>query len=65
MVGALVEAGRGNLSAENLKELLVTDSDAMGKHTAPPSGLFLEHIQYDDGPPLRPVRPVFPLHTQL
>jgi len=64
MVGALVEAGRGNLSAEELQKLLVSDSATIGEHTASPSGLFLEHVQYDDGPPLRPVRPVFPLHTE-
>jgi tRNA pseudouridine38-40 synthase len=65
MVGSLVQVGRGNIPPGDLQKLLVTDSDAMGKHTAPPSGLFLEHIHYDGDPPLHPVRPVFPLHIHL
>ena len=65
MVGALVEVGRGTLSVESLQELLTTNSDVIGQHTAPPSGLFLEHIQYEGDPPLHPPRPVFPLHTNI
>jgi tRNA pseudouridine38-40 synthase len=61
MVGAVVESGRGNLTTGELQTLLTTDSEAMGKHTAPPSGLFLERIHYDGDPPLPPARPVVPL----
>lgn len=63
MVGALIEVGRGKLSADELQQLLSTDSDTTGEHTAPPSGLFLEHIQYEGQAPLRPLQPVFPLHA--
>lgn len=65
MVGALVEVGRGKISGDDLRKLLVTGSDAMGQHTAPPSGLFLEAILYEGDAPLHPVRPVFPLTTSF
>ncbi len=65
MVGALVEVGRGKISPDVLQQYFTTDSDATGQHTAPPSGLFLEHIQYDGEAPVRPLRPVFPLYTAL
>jgi tRNA pseudouridine38-40 synthase len=61
MVGALAEVGRGNLPPEELKRLLHSDTQALAVYTAPPSGLFLEHVQYEGGPTLRPLRPVFPL----
>ena len=63
MVGALAEVGRGKLPPETLKRLLHGDSQELAVYTAPPSGLFLEHIQYEDGPGLRPLRPVFPLQS--
>ncbi len=65
MIGALVEVGREKLSRDDLQKLLATESDTIGQHTAPASGLFLEHIQYEGEAPLRPLRPVFPLHTQF
>ena len=61
MVGALVEVGRGALTAETLKRLLHSDSQELSHFTAPPSGLFLEHIQYDEAETLHPPQPVFPL----
>jgi tRNA pseudouridine38-40 synthase len=61
MVGALAEVGKGNLPEETLKRLLLSDSQELAAHTAPPSGLFLEHIQYEGGPGLRPLQPVFPV----
>ncbi len=63
MVGALVEVGRGKLSGDDLREFLATGSDAMARHTAPPSGLFLESILYEGDAPLHPPRPVIPLNT--
>jgi tRNA pseudouridine38-40 synthase len=52
MVGILVEIGRGNKSAEDILFYLADKSKEPAKFTAPPSGLFLEHISYnkDDSP---------------
>ena len=53
LVGALVEVGRGPLSAGDFKVLMRPSSAAsekrfdVAKHTAPPSGLFLERVVYD------------------
>ncbi|RPI12669.1 MAG: tRNA pseudouridine(38-40) synthase TruA [Ignavibacteriae bacterium] len=46
IVGVLVEAGRGNMNNENIKLYLTTKSEIPAKYTAPPSGLFLEKIEY-------------------
>lgn len=61
MVGALVEVGRGSLQPDVLRRLLHSDSQELSRFTAPPSGLFLEHIRYDDNERLHSPRPVFPL----
>lgn len=61
MVGALAEVGKGNLPQDTLKRLLHSDSQELAAHTAPPSGLFLEHIQYEGGPGLRPLQPLVPV----
>jgi tRNA pseudouridine38-40 synthase len=47
MVGILVEVGRGNLAYNDVKKMLEQHSDIPAKHTAPPSGLFLEQVFYD------------------
>lgn len=47
IVGVLVEAGRGNISADEVLSLLTQkDKSGISKLTAPPSGLFLEKIYY-------------------
>ncbi len=46
LVGTLVEVGRGNVSAEDVAKLLEESSAAPARWTAPPSGLFLESVQY-------------------
>ena len=46
IVGVLVEAGRGGLRAADVDGLLDGDSDLPPRLTAPPSGLFLEHVWY-------------------
>lgn len=48
MVGVLVEIGRGKLNENDLKFFLENDSAAPAKFTAPPSGLFLEKVLYDN-----------------
>jgi tRNA pseudouridine38-40 synthase len=46
LVGTLVEVGRGNLSAEDVVKFLDERSTAPAQWTAPPSGLFLESVEY-------------------
>jgi tRNA pseudouridine38-40 synthase len=46
IVGTLVEVGRGALSESDVRRLLATRSAEPAKWTAPPSGLFLEHVDY-------------------
>ncbi len=59
MIGMTVEAGRGKISAGELEQMLLADSDVPARHTAPPSGLFLEKVLYD-GDKLPPIQP--PIH---
>ena len=46
IVGLLAEVGRGNMTVGQFERLLNFKSDAAAKHTAPPSGLFLEKVLY-------------------
>jgi tRNA pseudouridine38-40 synthase len=46
MVGVLVEVGRGRLTVEQVKGFLQEPSQAPKRLTAPPSGLFLERVEY-------------------
>ena len=60
IVGVLVEIGRGALEPEAAAEFLTTESKAPARLTAPPSGLFLERVRYEEGavsrgPPLRAI----------
>jgi tRNA pseudouridine38-40 synthase len=48
LVGALVEAGRGNLDRAGLERLLREKSAEPARWTAPPSGLFLQEVLYAD-----------------
>jgi tRNA pseudouridine38-40 synthase len=48
MIGVLVEIGRGKLTEKDLKYFLEHQSPAPAKFTAPPSGLFLEKVVYED-----------------
>jgi tRNA pseudouridine38-40 synthase len=61
MVGVLVEAGRGSLPPGGMAELLSGDTSYAAKHTAPPSGLFLERVYYPGQHRLSGVQPVFPV----
>src|SRR5215213_8906118 len=64
LVGALVEVGRGNLTAEEFGGLLQRYSNAPAAWTAPPSGLFLERVLYEGDPPPGPPRAPFPLTAE-
>lgn len=46
MVGVLVEVGRGNMTGQDVEMFLKSNSREPAKYTAPPSGLFLEQIDY-------------------
>jgi tRNA pseudouridine38-40 synthase len=46
VVGVLVEVGRGNLKSSDIQKFLNEYSDVPAKYTAPPSGLFLEKVNY-------------------
>jgi tRNA pseudouridine38-40 synthase len=46
ITGILVEAGRGNMTAGEIRKLIEGPSDVPARFTAPPSGLFLAHVYY-------------------
>lgn len=48
LVGTIVEVGRGNLTVEDFGKMLEEKSDFAAKYTAPPSGLFLEKVFYEE-----------------
>jgi tRNA pseudouridine38-40 synthase len=48
IVGVLVEVGRGKKSEKDILFYLNNKSNEPAKYTAPPSGLFLERVTYDD-----------------
>lgn len=46
IVGVLVAVGRGKMSVEMVEHFLTQPSREPARHTAPPSGLFLERVEY-------------------
>lgn len=55
VAGMLAEVGRGNQTVSDFERVLNFRSDAAAKHTAPPSGLYLEKVLYPgDAPPTGP-----------
>ncbi len=64
IVGTLVEAGAGRLDPREIEDLLSGARSGArtgfepARHTAPPSGLFLERVVYPGDPPIQPPRPV-------
>ncbi len=46
IVGVLVEVGRGNLTGLDVETFLKSNSREPAKYTAPPSGLFLDKVEY-------------------
>ena len=48
MVGVLVEIGRGNMSFRQVEQFMDEESERPAQLTAPPSGLYLEHVYYDN-----------------
>ena len=60
IVGMTVETGRGNITTKDLEQMLRAYSDVPARHTAPPSGLFLEKVLYE-GDTLPQIQP--PIHV--
>lgn len=53
MVGILAEVGRGSLKTHQISEIFDDSNFPVAKYTAPPSGLFLEHVYYPNDKILR------------
>jgi len=58
IVGVLVETGRGTLAPKDITRLLLEESNAPARFTAPPSGLFLERVTYAGERRLTDILPV-------
>lgn len=50
MVGVLAGVGRGRITTDQMHEWLSAHSEEPARHTAPPSGLFLERVYYAGDP---------------
>jgi len=61
LVGTLVEIGRGNITVEEFKKILDSNSRHIKEFTAPASGLFLEKVVYKGEEPPKEHRAVFPI----
>jgi len=69
IVGALAEVGRGSITVDDFSGLVdsrLSDDRSsefrVASWTAPPSGLFLERVVYDEGDHVKPLAPAF--HVQ-
>ena len=59
MVGVLVEVGRGKMNSSHIHSFLKEESERPSQLTASPSGLYLDHVYYDNEvPSLQPIFPV-------
>ena len=61
IVGVLVEIGRGGLDIDVVAELMREKSPVPAKLTAPPSGLFLQHVYYKNDRRDSSIRAITPL----
>jgi tRNA pseudouridine38-40 synthase len=59
MIGILAEIGRGNMTTGDLQLFLNRKSGIPAKYTAPPSGLFLEEVLYDQDHSLKELASTF------
>lgn len=60
LVAALVEVGRGTMTPDSLAGMLSPGADLF-RPTAPPSGLFLEAVIYENEKTARPLVPIIPV----
>jgi tRNA pseudouridine38-40 synthase len=61
IVGVLVEAGRGKLKPGSIAGMFASRTDTPAALTAPPSGLFLEHVYYEGEERKKELKPVLPI----
>jgi tRNA pseudouridine38-40 synthase len=68
IVGTLVEVGRGHVGVKDFKKLVEAGGSKTARvdfnvaaFTAPPSGLFLERVIYDQNDELPPIAPAIPV----
>jgi tRNA pseudouridine38-40 synthase len=47
IVGTLVEVGRGERDPQDIKSILDSAQRSRAGHTAPPGGLYLERVYFD------------------
>jgi tRNA pseudouridine38-40 synthase len=62
LVGVLADVGRGTLGDRAVADLLRPDAPLV-QPTAPPSGLFLEAVVYEEGTFDRPLQPIVPVRS--
>ena len=60
MIGVLVEVGRGKMTISDIKSFLKEVSERPAQLTAPPSGLYLDHVYYENEEPS--IHPIFPVN---
>jgi tRNA pseudouridine38-40 synthase len=58
ITGILAEVGRGNINPDDIPSFFKGETSLPAKHTAPPSGLFLEHVWYPGEKILFETKPV-------
>jgi tRNA pseudouridine38-40 synthase len=58
IVGVLAEVGRGKMALKEVQQMLDEKSDVAAPLTAPPSGLFLERVYYNDDERLAVLEPM-------
>jgi tRNA pseudouridine38-40 synthase len=58
IIGVVAEVGRGKLEEADVRKMLKEKSEVPAKLTAPPSGLFLESVQFSENAALAPIHPV-------
>lgn len=64
MTGVIVETGRGKLNPQDVVSFFRNKSDIPAKLTAPPSGLFLERVYYNEADIVYTTKPVINLSQQ-
>ena len=65
IIGIIAEVGRGKLALENIKYFLSAQSSEPAKFTAPPSGLFLERVYYNNEVRKKNLEPFLTISTFL
>ncbi len=65
ITGVLAEVGRGKMTYDDIEYFLNNKSSVPAKYTAPPSGLFLEHVFYSSEEPLEKLEPAFIIRDKI